>query len=326
VLAFDMTTANHEFRRFEFRGKNKTDYYDGDLAPLSHREVDMKIERSRAGDCSIYKLTSRTGLGFRRSWSHIRHDKTNVFVFWFVRRGRITVSHPGGRHVIEPGECAITRSAKAFYMECVTEECGLFDALHVVVPSHLVCALFDDSIEAGKPFSTLNGEASSAMRILSLLFEEDDRLDSDFAEQTIKGILAGLSRTVEKGSGPSRARCTIHDKRVADITQYISQNFANPDLNARMVAESCGISLRYLCHVLKKTSLSFSTLVWEKRMATAHQWLGDEKMQHYSISEIAYLTGFKSSAHFSRMFKMHFGVPPREHRQRLSVLAELAAA
>ena len=85
-------------------------------------------------------------------------------------------------------------------------------------------------------------------------------------------------------------------------------------LNAKMVSGACNISLRYLCHILKNNDLSFSGLVWDMRMDTAHKWLKDEKMRHYSICEIAYLVGFKSSAHFSRMFKSRYGVSPRAFR------------
>ncbi|CAN0543620.1 unnamed protein product, partial [Laminaria digitata] len=34
-----------------------------------------------------------------------------------------------------------------------------------------------------------------------------------------------------------------------------------------------------------------------------------------SISEVAYRWGFSSSAHFSRSFRDHFGLSPREHRR-----------
>jgi AraC family transcriptional regulator, positive regulator of tynA and feaB len=46
----------------------------------------------------------------------------------------------------------------------------------------------------------------------------------------------------------------------------------------------------------------------------AEAWLKDPAMQHHLVCEIAYLVGFKSSAHFSRMFKTRFGVAPREYR------------
>lgn len=314
VVAFDMTTANHQFRRFEFRGKNNVDYYDGDLGTLTPGDVDMKIEKSVAGEYGIYKLVSRTGLTFRRSWTHIRNDKTNVTIFWFVRRGRIAVSHAGGRHVIHPHECAITRSSKAFYMELTPDESGYVEALHVVVPSYKLYSVISDNAEVGKPIPASRGDIAVTERMLTLLFEEDAEIDPEIAEEMAQTLVNSLGKTAARYLGDPAPGRTIADKRSSDIIRYISQHFSNPDLNAKMVAQSCGISLRYLCHILKKNELSFSGLVWERRMTTAHDWLQDPKMAHYSISEIAYLSGFKSSAHFSRMFKMRYGTAPREFR------------
>jgi AraC-like DNA-binding protein len=314
VLAFEMTTANHEFRRFEFRGKNNTDYYDGELRPLSPREVDMRIEKSVAGEYSIYKLTSWSGLAFRRSWSHIRSDKTDVTVFWFVRRGQIMVSYPGVKHTISPQECAVTRSSRAFYMELTPDNSGLLEVMHVVVPSHELHSIISDGLEAGRPFPTSKGDLFLVERIFTLLFEEDDQIDADIAEQLVRTLLAGLGKSIARIGGHAAPRCSIAEKRVSDITACINRHFANPDLNARMVAERCGISLRYLCHILKKNKLSFSNLIWERRIEMAEAWLKDPGMQHHLVCEIAYLVGFKSSAHFSRMFKTRFGIAPREYR------------
>ena len=323
VLAFDMTASNQHFRRFEFRGKNNIDYYDGDLEPLTPQDVDMKIEKSVAGDYSIYKLVSRTGLAFRRSWSHIRNDKTNVTVFWFMRRGRMTISHTGGRYAVNPHECAITRSSKAFYMELTPDADGLMETMHVVVPTHKLYPVITDNLEVGRTFSASNGDLAVIERILTLLFEEGDHIEADVAEPLVQSLLAGVGKTIVRISGDQAPRASITDKRIADITRYINQHFPNPDLNAKMVADSCGISPRYLCYILKKNELSFSNLLWERRMSTAYDWLRDEKMQHYSISEIAYLVGFKSSAHFSRMFKLRFGAAPREFRHSGAVEAQV---
>ena len=314
VLAFDMTTANFESRRFEFRGKNGSDYYDGDLETLSPGQVDMQIEKSVAGEYSIYNLRSRAGLAFRRSWAHIRKDKTNVTVFWFVSRGEVAISDTGGRHLIQADECAITRSSKAFYMELTPDESGWVEAMHVVVPSHRLLTIIGDTIEAGRPFPTSKGDLLLAERILTMLFERDEEIDPDTAEQLVRTLINGVGRTIARIAGDPPPRETIADKRVTDITRYINRHFANPDLNAPMVAEACGISLRYLCHILRKNGLSFSRLVWDRRLDTAQGWLREETMRHHAISEIAYLTGFKSSAHFSRMFKARHGIGPREYR------------
>jgi AraC-like DNA-binding protein len=177
----------------------------------------------------------------------------------------------------------------------------------------------------GRPFPTTIGDLSLAERILTLVFEENDQIDPDVAEQLVQTLLQGLGKAIARISGNPAQRCSIADKRISDITRYINQHFGNPDLNAKMVADRCGISLRYLCHILKKNSMSFSALLWDRRMATAHDWLKDGKMQHYSISEVAYMVGFKSSAHFSRMFNMRFGVAPREFRNQQAALSHVVA-
>lgn len=322
VLAFDMTTANHDSRRHEFRGKNNADYYDGELKSLSSAEVNMKIEKSVAGEFSIYKLASATPLAFRRSWSHIRNDSTNVTIFWFVRKGQITISHSDRRHEINANHCAITHSSKAFYMELVPDEGGQVEVMHVVVPSHKMYPVLQENVDMGAPFSATRGNMYLGEQILSILFERGDEIDADHAGSLVEMLLNGLASSIGAIVGMPEAPPTISDRRVADIERCISQNFTCLDLNAKMVADACGISLRYLCHVLKKHDLSFSRLVWDRRMAAAEEWLADEKMQHKSISVIAYLAGFKSSAHFSRMFKSNHGIAPREYRmQKLEVAA-----
>lgn len=321
VLAFDMTTTNCDSRRFEFRGKNNADYYDGELKPLSTANLNMKIEKSRAGEFGIYKLTSSTGLAFRRDSAHIRNDNTNLTIFWFVRRGRIMISHCGRRFETGPDECAITRSSKPFYMELTPDADGMLEVMHVVVPGHKLFSVLGDNVETGHPFSASRGDMHLAERVLTMLFDEGDDIDSDNAGYLVEALVNGLARSIQTIVGDPAPPPTISDRRIADITRWINQNFPNLELNARMVAEGCGISLRYLCHILKKNNLSFSGMVWERRMAAAGEWLADPKMQHNSISVIAYLAGFKSSAHFSRMFKMRYGIAPREFRQQKAALA-----
>ena len=314
VLAFDMTMTNPESRGFEFRGSDNSSYYDGDMEPLSPAETDLTIEKSVAGEYSIYNVSSRTGVAFRRTWAHVRQDRTNITLFWFVRRGQVAFSHPGGRNLVHPDECALARSSQPFYMVMTPDESGCFEALHIGVPSHKLYAIIGDAVETGRPFPTAQGDLLLAERILTLLFERDGEIDPDTAEQLVQTLVVGVGKTIGRISGDAAPRASIADKRIADITRTINQHFANPDLNAKMVADSCGISLRYLCHILKKNGLSFSQLLWDRRMATAHGWLREEKMRRHAISEIAYLVGFKSSAHFSRMFKARYQLGPREYR------------
>jgi AraC-like DNA-binding protein len=81
-----------------------------------------------------------------------------------------------------------------------------------------------------------------------------------------------------------------------------------------MVAEATGISPRYLSFLLKQNGTPFSDLMWDKRMTIARRWLSSSDPGKISIAEIAFRVGFKSPAHFSRMFKRVYSKGPREYR------------
>jgi len=57
-------------------------------------------------------------------------------------------------------------------------------------------------------------------------------------------------------------------------------------------------------------------VVWNKRLENAEKWLVAPNMKDHSIGEIAFMAGYKSAAHFSRMFKKKMNCSPREFRTR----------
>jgi AraC-like DNA-binding protein len=96
--------------------------------------------------------------------------------------------------------------------------------------------------------------------------------------------------------------------------RYVEIHLADPKLNAEMVAQACGISRRYLSHLLRQNGTSFPNLIWDWRLKTAHEWLSSEVGNNISIAEVAFRIGFKSPAHFSRLFKRVYKMSPREYR------------
>ena len=98
------------------------------------------------------------------------------------------------------------------------------------------------------------------------------------------------------------------------MLRFIEVHLSDPQLSTAMVAKGCGIRPRYLSFLLRLKGTSFSELVWEQRLEKAKYWLSASDPRDISISEIAYGVGFKSPAHFSRMFKRVFKVNPREFR------------
>ena len=83
------------------------------------------------------------------------------------------------------------------------------------------------------------------------------------------------------------------------------------------VARSLGLSARSLHRRLADDGLSFRTLTESTRKELAEGLLRDER---YSLSEIAFLTGFSEQSAFNRAFKRWIGRSPAAHRRFLSGL------
>lgn len=89
-----------------------------------------------------------------------------------------------------------------------------------------------------------------------------------------------------------------------------------PDFNVKMVADSLGISSRYLSMLYRKSNDTPTKHALRIRMQTAADLLTREKNCNLSIEAVAHQTGYATTAHFSRSFHEFFGVSPTEYRNK----------
>ena len=90
----------------------------------------------------------------------------------------------------------------------------------------------------------------------------------------------------------------------------------NLTLSLKEVSKSLDVHPAYLSREFSKyfDDLSFGDYIRKLRIEKAIQLLNDQK---YSLSEIAYLTGFSDQSHFTRIFKKHTGKSPSTYRKNL---------
>src|SRR5262249_7384964 len=100
------------------------------------------------------------------------------------------------------------------------------------------------------------------------------------------------------------------------ICQTIERKLDDAELTLVRVAQSEGISERYLQKLFEGAGDNFTHYVRERRLQRAWSDLASPAEAHHTISEIAYRYGFADSAHFSRTFRARFGLSPREFRQQ----------
>jgi AraC-like DNA-binding protein len=311
LFAFD--NRNYHECQTAFRGEGNQEYYLGDYTIDAGSVIDVRADRKGVGSCSIIRLRSRTRLFFRRSWAHIREDATDVTVLWFVKRGSLSVTDQRGCRIANAGDFAITESMSPFSMECRTDESAL-ELLHVVVPSHVFRRFVGPDIGTGFCVPAEAREFRIAERMLMDVFDGGDELSERIEQLLVDSALSVLADAIKDCDYCPRVRQSLADKRLQDVLRFIEIHLSDPKLSTTMVASACGISPRYLSYLLKQNGTSFSTLVWDERLKVASRWLSSSKPGDISIAEIAFRVGFKSPAHFSRMFKRVFNKGPREYR------------
>jgi len=298
-----------------FRGAKNQEYYLGDYSIEAGSVIDVRADKKAVGSSSIIRLRSKTRLFFRRSWSHIREDATDVTVLWFVKRGRLCVSHQTGHCVAKAGDFVITKSATPFSIECQTDDDSLHEVFHVIIPAHALRRFIPEDVSTGFMVTARGREFLIAEHILTDIFEDAGEIAEHSAQLLVDSALSVLSDAIKRDAA-CPARQTISDQRLQDVLRYIDIHLSDPSLSVATVAKGCGISSRYLSFLFKVHGTPFSTLVWEKRLKMAGLWLASSKPGDISVSKVAYKVGFKSAAHFSRMFKRRFSMSPREYRSQ----------
>lgn len=101
-------------------------------------------------------------------------------------------------------------------------------------------------------------------------------------------------------------------KELKEIIQ--DQIDTNLTLSLKEISQSLNVHPSYLSREFSKyfDDLSFGDYIRKLRIEKSIELLKDPK---YSLSEIAYLTGFSDQSHFNRIFKSHTGKNPSIYRK-----------
>lgn len=312
LFAFDK--HNYTECQSAYRGDNNQEYYLGEYSIEAGSVIDVRADKKSVGACSVIRLSSRTRLKFKRTWHHIRKDGTDVVVLWFVKRGSLSICHSGGFCTARPGDFALSKSMTPFSIECEVDENARHEVLHVLVPAHVFRRYITRDVTTGFSVAAEGRCFDIVQNLLTHLLEDAGELTDDTAERLLDSALATLADGIKDCENLVAERQTIADRRLQEVMRYVENHLSDSTLSTAAVARACGISPRYMSLLLKQQGTSFKELVWDKRLKIARRWLSTTQPGEISIAEIAFRVGFKSPAHFSRMFKRVYDKGPRDFR------------
>ncbi|MBR6867983.1 MAG: helix-turn-helix domain-containing protein [Prevotella sp.] len=98
------------------------------------------------------------------------------------------------------------------------------------------------------------------------------------------------------------------------IMKSVNKNLSDSDFNVEMLCQEVGISRAQLHRKMKEmTGISTSEFIRNIRLEQAARLLREQKI---NVTQVAYTVGFSNLAHFSTIFRKHFGVAPSEYAER----------
>ncbi len=262
------------------------------------------------GDVSVSRLTAEP-MGYRRLPRHLTRDNDEQYLITIPARSEVFFSQCGHDVRCNPGGFIVERSYEPYEFShseatdlWVMKVEGRQLEGRIRAPGRFCSLLFDATNGA-------NGLFVDMMHLIPARYD----MMSEEARNTVGQQLVDLfvlalendERTLTSGAS------TVRAAHLTRIESYARHFLRDPALNPEMIAQGCGISTRYLHQLFRDTNQTLGQWIRNQRLAGCREDLKDPSNPQ-TIAEVAYQWGFSDQAQFSRAFRNHFGLSPREFR------------
>lgn len=135
-------------------------------------------------------------------------------------------------------------------------------------------------------------------------------LPEDSAAAVSETVLGLLSATLARRQSEAQDHATLPDVLRARVRQYVQTHWADASLDIAQIAMAMRCSKRHLHRAFDDGEMTLDRYIWHTRLSQAHRLLSAHDGSRQPIGVLAAACGFRTSAHFCRLFKAEFGVPP----------------
>ena len=135
------------------------------------------------------------------------------------------------------------------------------------------------------------------------------------AESVINLLCAALNETLPLHQELNDSSAVYLEQ----IKACIFRHLPDPELSVGTIANELNISNRYVHKLFRSMDMTVSEYIRKLRLENCRRDLVNETNKARNITDIAFYWGFNSAAHFSYLFKKHYGMSASEYRQQHSV-------
>lgn len=160
--------------------------------------------------------------------------------------------------------------------------------------------------------SGASGLASCFIRSLWRGFEEG--MSAESAARLCRPLLDVIANAYAELPAARTEPSSMRGALRVQIRSFIEEHLGDQNLGPASIASAFGISTRYVHALFEADGKSVCEHIQHRRLEVTVSVLTDPLYAARSIATIALSYGFKSQAHFSRLFRERYGVTPRGFR------------
>lgn len=99
------------------------------------------------------------------------------------------------------------------------------------------------------------------------------------------------------------------------VHAFIEQHLGDGDLSPATLAAAHHVSLRYLHRLFETNDTTVAAWIRHRRLERCRKDLAEPALHDVPVSALAARWGLPDAAHFSRLFRQAYGMPPAEYRR-----------
>ncbi|WP_254886058.1 helix-turn-helix domain-containing protein [Streptomyces sp. NA02950] len=157
------------------------------------------------------------------------------------------------------------------------------------------------------------GTAALVARFLSRLAAEAPSYPPRIGDMLARNAVDLLSTLIAERLGQDTTDTAGTAMRLR-IQTFIDRHLSDPDLSPQAIAAEHHVSVRYVHRLFEAEGTTVSRWIQRRRLEACRRELGRPGTGGPSVSAVAHRFGFTSPSHFSRTFRIAYGMSPRQWR------------
>ena len=268
--------------------------------------------RSRALGATTQTVICASPQQTNRRLEEIRRNPVEFCFANFQQQGTCLVRQDGRETLVQPNDFYVVDTTRPYFLEYGSS----WRVLSFRVPRHQLSRRLGELRHATARRIT----GASGVGLVATQFAQSlDTLDETVALDAQEGLSHALADVLAAALGANHAEhdpASLRSAARQAIERYIDEHLADPSLSPEGIAARFRMSRRYVYSLFEAQPQSVGGVIRARRLERcARELLLSERP---SVFDVALKWGFNDPAHFSRLFKRQYGVPPRLYARSAS--------